>query len=362
MKVIKKLPPWLVVGLAYPLIFLNTWLLILTLEYFKPVVSILIAATLLAFVLDYAVQFLRRWRVQRQIAVLAVFLITLLVLLVLGLILVPIALSQFNDLIVGLPSWIESSNQQLQAFDQSPLVRKLPINLSSLANQLSQRLPSQLQALSGQALGLVFNTLGSVLNVLLTVVITFYLVLHGEQLWDGIFQWIPSDSASQIRGVLRQNFHNYFVGQATLAAVMGLAMIVAFLVLKLPFGLLFGLIVGIMTLFPFGAGLGIIIVSLITALKSFWLGVKVLAIATMIDQVIENGVAPRLLGGFTGLNPVWILVALLIGAKLLGIVGLLISVPLAASIKTIAHDLCPAPRNVIEQGTGNREQGTGNRE
>lgn len=85
--------------------------------------------------------------------------------------------------------------------------------------------------------------------------------------------------------------------------------------------------------------MSITLVSLLIAFKSFWLGVRVLLVATLIDQVVENGVAPRLLGGFTGLNPVWILVALLVGAKLMGILGLLIAVPLAASIKSIAHEL-----------------------
>ncbi|HAG84902.1 MAG TPA: AI-2E family transporter [Cyanobacteria bacterium UBA12227] len=347
MKFTKKLPRWLVVGLAYPLIFLNSWLFILTFEYFKSLLTIIIAAILLAFVLDYPVQFLRRCRVQRNVAIFLVFLLTLFLLLILGLTLAPMAIAQFNELILGLPSWIESSSEQLQAFSDSRIVRKLPINLDGLANQLTERLSGQLQALSGQVLGLVVNTVGSVLTVVLTVVLTFYLLLHGEKLWDGIFEWFPSKYAIQIRGILRQNFHNYFIGQATLAAVMGLSMTVAFLVLKLPFGLLFGLIVGVMTLFPFGAPFSISLVSLLTSLKSFWLGVKVLAIATLIDQVIENGVAPRLLGGFTGLNPVWILVALLVGAKLLGILGLLIAVPLAASIKSIAHDWRTAKRTVI---------------
>ncbi|NJO93929.1 MAG: AI-2E family transporter [Hydrococcus sp. RM1_1_31] len=64
-------------------------------------------------------------------------------------------------------------------------------------------------------------------------------------------------------------------------------------------------------------------------------GVKVLGVAFVIQQAIENGIAPRLLGGFTGLNPVWILVALLVGIQVAGILGLLLAVPMAGVIKGI---------------------------
>ena len=93
---------------------------------------------------------------------------------------------------------------------------------------------------------------------------------------------------------------------------MGAAMTVAFLLMRIPFGLLFGLGVGIFTIFPFGTALGIAIVSFLTALQNIWLGVKLLVVAALLDQGIENLIAPQLLGKFTGLNPVWILAALLI--------------------------------------------------
>ena len=116
-------------------------------------------------------------------------------------------------------------------------------------------------------------------------------------------------------------------------------MTLAFLVLRVPFGLLFGLVVGVLSLIPFGAGLSISLVSILVAFNNFWLGVKVLIVSVAIEQSIESGVAPRLLGGFTGLNPVWVLISLLLGAKLGGVLGVLIAVPLASFIKSTADSL-----------------------
>jgi predicted PurR-regulated permease PerM len=142
--------------------------------------------------------------------------------------------------------------------------------------------------------------------------------------------------AKKVRELLREDFNNYFIGQATLGAILAIAITLAFLALRVPLSLLFGLGIGFFSLFPFGTGIGIAIVSLLVALKDFGLGIEVAIIGVAIDQINSNIVAPRILGNLTGLNPVWVVISLLIGAKLGGILGLLVAIPLASFIKDIA--------------------------
>ncbi|GAC1460888.1 MAG: AI-2E family transporter [Chamaesiphon sp.] len=340
-----KLPRWLTLGLVFPLVVLNGWLLLLVVQYFQPLVNVFVSAILLAFILEYPVQFLHQAGVKRNTAVLWVFLVTSIILVAVGLTLGPIILEQLNELANRLPSWINSGSQQLQSLNDWADTRNLPINLSGVATQLTERLSGQLQTLSGKVLNFAIDTIGSVLNILLTVVLTFYFVLNSEQLWGGIFQWLPPNVAAPVQRLLRQNFHNYFIGQATLATIIGFAMTLAFLTLRVPLGLLFGLGIGFLALFPFGTGVGISLVSLLVALQNFWLGVEVLAVAVAIDQVNANFIAPRILGGFTGLNPVWIFASLLIGAKIGGLLGVLIAVPLASFIKSMAESMRTTSRS-----------------
>jgi predicted PurR-regulated permease PerM len=58
-------------------------------------------------------------------------------------------------------------------------------------------------------------------------------------------------------------------------------------------------------------------------------------VATIIDQLIDQAIAPRIFGDLVGLNPIWIIISLLLGAKLGGVLGLIVAVPLAATIKKI---------------------------
>lgn len=346
MKPVNQLPRAWIWGLLFPLVVLNSWLLLLVFEYFRSLITVFVTATVLSFLLDYPVHFLRHYGVKRQQAVVLVLCLFLLILVVLAVTLAPIILGQLNELVTRLPSWINSGAEQFETLHNWAKNRNLPIDLRGFAKQISERFSTQLQSIIGQILTVVVGAAGSLLDVMITVVLTFYLLLHGQRLWDGLFQWFPPKLGSQIRESLRRNFQNYFIGQATLATFMGLSMTVAFLILQVPFGLLFGLAVGIMTLIPLGAGLSISIVSLLMALNNFWLGMKVLAVATVIDQVIENGIAPRLLGGFTGLNPVWIFISLLIATKVGGLIGLLVAVPIAGFIKSTVENLRTSPTSL----------------
>lgn len=335
---VNKLPRWLTLGLVFPLIILNGWVLLLVIRYFQPLVNIFITAVLLAFVLDYPIRFLQRQKVQRKFAIGLVLLISFVLLIAVFVALVPRLIQQINELANILPIWIESGTEQLQSFQDWAATQNFQASFSDLITRILDKLSNQIQNLSGRIFGFAIDTIGSIVNILLSIVLTFYLVLNGERVWNGIFLWFTPEIGTQVGESLREDFHNYFIGQVTLATLLALVITLAFLALRVPLSLLFGLVIGFFALFPFGTGIGIGIVSLLVALKDFWLGVEVLTIAITIDQFNYNFIAPRILGSFTGLNPVWIVVSLLLGAKLLGILGLLIAIPLASFIKSVGDN------------------------
>lgn len=332
---IARLPKWLTRGLVLPLLVLNGWLLLLVFEYFQSLITIFATATLLSFILDYPVRFLEQRRLPRAIAILIVLLSGILLLSIIGVTIIPILVEQLNELLEKLPSWVASGSEQAKVFEVWAEERNLPISVSSLVADSLGRISYQLQQLSGQILGSFFSVVGSLLDLLLTIVLTFYLLLHGTELWHDLFQIVPEATRLRIRESLKRTFNNYFVGQLTVASVMWLSITVTFFIIQVPFGFLFGLFVGIMALFPFGAALSISLVSFLMALKSIWLGLRVLAIAFVIEQIVESVIAPRLLGEFTGLNPVLVLVSLLAGAQLGGFLGLILAVPTTSFIKAL---------------------------
>ena len=330
----KQLPRWLRLSLVFPLLFLNGWLLFQLFSYLEPLVSIFVTASLLAFVLDVPIKLLQRRGVNRSGSIAIVFLIALLILIVLGLILIPQIVEQLSSLINSLPQWIESGTEQIQNLEKWDKTQKYAIYIEQSITQLSERLTNVLQTLSTQLLSFVLGTINSILNILFVLVLTVFLVLYGEQIWEGILSWIPSPWNLKLKTIIRQTFETYFAGQTILAGILSLAQIFVFVILKVDYALLFGVAIGLTTLIPFASAFTIIGISTLLMFQDFWLGLKVLTLTIIVGQINDNVIAPRLMGGMIGLNPVWIILSLFIGGKVAGILGLLIAVPIASVLKS----------------------------
>jgi predicted PurR-regulated permease PerM len=332
---LNQLLQWLILTLLFPAIFLNGWLAFRLFQYFQPLVTIVVLATLLAFIINYPVSGLKKRGLPRNYAVGLVFISTVVILLVLGIILLPIILEQFHEMAKLLPQWIDSSEQQLESFKDWALGQRLKVNLGQILTQIINQLPNELESIADKFLSIIIDTIDSISEALVTIVLTFYFLLDGPRIWEIIFQKLPGSFSQQISKSIQQNFQNYLIGQVSLAVLMGFSQTLMFLAFQVQFALLFGLGVGILSLIPFGDVLSLIIITLILATHDFWLAVKVLVVAIIIDQLIDQAIAPRLLGKFTGLRPVWVIISLLIGTYTAGLLGLLIAVPVAGFIQDV---------------------------
>jgi predicted PurR-regulated permease PerM len=355
----QKLPQWIKVGLTFPLVFLNGWLIILLYQSLEPTSSIIIAACLVTFLLDYPIAFLQERGLQRAWAIGLVLVLAIVLVGVLSLWLLPIVFQQLDEFVNHLPVWLQAAQQQIPKLSELAIFRNIPIDLNNLTIELTERVSQTLQSASSQILSFAFDTINNALNLVLILTLTILLVFSGEQLWKGLLNWLPMPWKAQIPNALKQSFQGYFTGQAIVATIQSIALMTIFLLLQIPFGLLFGLAIGLASLIPFGGSISIILISSLLALQNIWLGLKVLLAAIVVGQIIENAIAPQLIGEMTGLNSAVIFVSLLIGSQVGGILGLLLAVPIAGFIKRMTDSLRssdPAPL-VVASSTKRVEAG-----
>ena len=346
-----KLPKWAIVGLALPLIVLNLWLLFRLAMFLEPITSIAITASLIAFLLDYPIEFLERQNISRKWAIASVLLLVLLFAAILFAFLGPLVWEQLNDFAIRVPQWIEGAkSQDFSQLGDLPLLRNLPFDLTGLLSQVASQLSSTLESATYIFINATLSTIASTVNLLTTLILSLLLVFNGDRLWNGLLGWLPLQWQSPIRDSLKSSFQGYFSGQATLAVILATVLSIAFTLLDIPFGLLFGILIGLASAIPFGGTIAITIVSVLLAFQNIWLGLKVLLVALVLGQINENLVAPRLLSGATGLNPAIVILSLLIGIKLNGFLGLVLAVPVASFLKKIADSLreTPSPRSQSE--------------
>lgn len=341
----------LAIALFAPLLVLNGWAISAIFHYFNSLIVILVGASVLAFLLNYPVSWMERQGAKREQVAILVFLLALSILLALGVTLFPLALTQAQQLVARLPELIDSGRYQLMMLNQKAESLGLPVGLDALVAQINDRVKGQLQAIAGQVLNLAVVTLTSLLDFLLTMVLTFYLLQHGDELWESLVGWLPDKFRAPFSETVRLSFQNFFITQLILSTCMASALIPTFLWLKVPFGLLFGLTIGIMALVPFGGSVGIASTTLLVALQDFWMGARMLVAAVIVQQILENLIGPRILGRFTGLNPVWVLISVLTGARVGGLLGVIVAVPTAVVIKTALSAVRRPPATEASEGT-----------
>jgi len=324
-------------ALAAPLTVLNAWAFSQIFGYFRSLFVILLVASLLSFLLNYPVRWFEQHGVKPEQAAILVFLTALLILSALAVTLFPLAFTQAQQLVARLPELIDSGQRQLLMLDDRINALGLPINLDGFIAQINTRLKGELQLVAGQALNITLNltvlTVVRLLDVLLTVVLTFYLLLHSSDIWESLIEWLPPRFQKPFSETLRLSFQNYFTGQLIIATCMAFGLTSGFVLLQVPFGVLFGLTVGLMALVPFGGSVGIGTITVLVALQNIGLALQVLAVALIVQQIVENLIAPRVLGSVTGLNPFWVFVSILTGARVGGFLGVVVAVPAAVVIK-----------------------------
>ncbi|TVP66954.1 MAG: AI-2E family transporter [Leptolyngbya sp. LCM1.Bin17] len=341
-----------VVLLATPLLVLNVWAVSIIFGYFRSILVTVLIAALLAFLLSYPMARLEKAGLKRSQAALLVLVLTLVAVTGLALTVVPFVIDQAQQLVTKLPEWFDSGKNQLMMLDGQFAEWGWPVNLDGLISQTSDRLKREIQSIAGEALNLTLNvaffTASKLLDVVLTIVLTFYLLQHGSEVWQGLVGLLPGPIQGPFSSTLRQSFRNYFLGQLIVASCFGTALTLIFGLLNVPFGSLFGLMVGLLALIPFGGTVGVIIVTLLVALRDIKIAIPMLIASVVVQQLVENGLAPRVLGSVTGLNPFWVFIAILSGARVGGLLGVIVAVPAAVVIKEALGSLRYADDGIAE--------------
>lgn len=203
-------------GLSGPIVALNIWLLSQAFRYFEHLITLLTVAAMLAFLLNYPVQLFTRTRITRAQAVIIVLLVSLTLLVFVGLILVPLVTDQMVQLSKGIPTWLETIQDNLERLDSWARARRLPLDLRGFSNRINDRVESQVQALAGQAVGFALGTLSGIIDTVLVVVLAFYMLLYGNRMWHGLTNLLPAQIGIPLSASLRLNFQNFFISQLLL--------------------------------------------------------------------------------------------------------------------------------------------------
>lgn len=314
--------------IRFLLLFASGWALVQCLAYFQDVIIIFTFAAVLAFLLSYPVGWLRRF-LPHGVAVSLVFLLSLLLLGVFTFTVGFAILSQGQQLIESVPDFLNSLIPFVERLENYLRTRNLQVDLRAVEEPLRNQAFSVL----GASLATSPILLTNLIHFILIEVVAFFMLLDGKQLWNFAIKVVPKNLRDRFTNIVKRNFLGYFRGQLLLTIFMSASSFIVFLVLQVPFPLVLAAIAGFFDLIPgVGATLGIILICLFLLPQSIWLASKVLLACIVLQQIQDNLLAPRIMQNSLNLNPVLVFFALLVGARLAGLLGIFIAIPIAGVV------------------------------
>jgi len=259
--------------------------------------------------------------------------------IVLMLIIVPMLINQFNNMVSRIPQivdftqnkllpWLNNAAGDYMQIDQKSVIAWLQSHTGELSNTLKAWMPTLMRQ-SG-------NVISGMSNLILLPLLLYYFLLDWKRWSYGISALVPRrfiDTYTRITSNMDEVLGEFLRGQLMVMLIMGLVYGVGLMLVGLDSGFAIGMIAGILVFIPYlGAFTGLLLATVAALLQfSTWHGLIMVWIVFGIGQFLESFiVTPKIVGDRIGLSPFWVIFSLMAFGQLMGFVGMLAGLPLAA--------------------------------
>ncbi|MFO7585482.1 MAG: AI-2E family transporter [Anaerolineales bacterium] len=337
-------------------IALSFWLL----YRFNQVIFMLFIAIVLGTVIRPVVGWLHQRGLPRISGVILVYIMLLALLVGFLLLFFPMVIEQGTTIATTLPDyyqilreWVSSSPNQLIA----RLGEFIPPMLPGLEPE--EQTGEETLAAAGQAFGYLASASRGIFLTTAILLLAFHWTLNGPRTVQSLLSLLPNaqrESISELISAMETKLGHYLAGQSVLCLAIGIMALVAYLLIGLPNALVLALIAGLFGAVPMigpllGAIPALLIALSIAPSKLIWV-----IVATTIIQQIENGLlVPRVMRKAVGVNPFVSLLAIFAFGSLFGIAGALMAIPIAAMIQLLLNQFVFHPGVTEAEGSTGRD-------
>ena len=260
--------------------------------------------------------------------------------------LIPELVKSIRDLIITLPGQLNNVVDwfnHLQASDTAMgiLMRNaLEEGTTTLQNWLRTDLMPQVNTIMSNLTVGVLNILNEVLNFLIGLIVSVYLLFSKEQYSAQCkkmtYAFLKTNHANMLLHLTKKSneiFGGFIIGKIIDSAIIGVLCFIGLSLIKMPYTLLVSVIVGVTNVIPFfGPYIGAIPSAFLILLSDPKKGLYFIIFILVLQQIDGNVIGPKILGNSTGLSPFWVVFSILIGGGMFGFVGMIMGVPTFAVI------------------------------
>lgn len=232
--------------------------------------------------------------------------------------------------------------------ETSSLIRSFPLILENISPQLSTYLDVRnisgiLPNVTNNIFSIITGVFSNALFVVTTLFFGLYFLLEERLLEDVACRYCPDDQIEKITNILRKSeerMASWFWGEITLMTVVGLMTFIGLNILGIKYALPLAVLAGLLEIVPnIGPTISAIPAVIIGLSTSYFSGFSVMALYLIIQQLENSLIVPYIMKRAVGLNPILTLIALLVGGRIGGVLGVLLSIPLVLFIETILAEV-----------------------
>lgn len=317
---------------------------------FRPIGSFLeivllpmILTGLLYYLLNPMVDWMEKHKISRTVGISILFvLISLLIIWGLA-VAIPSIQEQVTSFAQNLPSNIQKIEGQVTGLLQDQRFEQFRPTALEMLNKVNDQIVAYAQKFSSSAVNWASNLISTASQIIVAILIMpfilFYLLRDGQYLNKHITQYLPTKWREPIGTVLSDvngQLSNYVRGQVTVAIIVALMFSVMFSIIGLSYPIALGVMAGFLNLIPYlGSFLAMIPAVILGLIAGPIMLIKVLVVF-MIEQTIEGRfVTPLIIGSSLSIHPITILFVLLTAGQMYGVLGVLLGIPIYASIKVL---------------------------
>lgn len=292
-------------------------------------------------------------KIKRPFSVLCSIGIVLAILALIIQIVIPQLLDAVSVLAKGIPdaisqilSWLSASGKDWPQFEK--YLNSLNVNWPQLLQKAASHLSSGLTSLFTSTVVILSSISSLIMNLVVAFIFSIYILSGKERLFHQ-FQTVAKtylkpvyySRLSLVLSTAHDTFTRFIIGQCTEAVIIGLLCAGGMFLLRFPYSSMVGTLVGATALIPVvGAYLGAFIGAFMIFTVSPLQAVGFLIFITILQQLEGNLIYPRVVGSSVGLPGIWVLAAVTIGGGLWGILGMLVAVPVTATLyKLLQKDI-----------------------
>ncbi len=301
----------------------------------------LLAAIFIAAALSPPVNWLSR-RMRRGFAVTIVFICLLAVPILLIALIVPTIITEGTRFADNVPQYARDVTNFVE---DNPRLREInrDYDITSRLEEEAAKLPDRLGGAAGALRDVGLGIVNSLFALVTILVLTAFLLANGRAWTDRALEMRPREQRERLRRSLDRMgaaVGGYVAGALTIALIAGVATYIVLLILGVPFRAPLAVIAGLFSLIPLvGATIAAVLIGVVTLFENFPTATIVWAIWAIVYQQFENHVIqPQIQKRTVNVHPFITIVSVLFGATLLGILGALVAIPVAASIQILFRE------------------------